>query len=291
MLQLTVTAKLSDVVLQDPFPSDGMWTLTVPAGQVKTVVISWDQFQRIASQVHLLEQAGFCTVQMESIQNGEVRGQENDLVGMPALDHVYVSGGGSGAVLALTGVVDLFLMGDQLLAQQDIAHVVLGDPLTPNACVDFISPTPGVAANDISVEIVDDAVPGPITVAFAGGVVTIDLHSTVITSANLAILLNATVPPTGTRGVLHVVRVGTGAGNVLVSARAALAGGSGAGLSVTFCGQPCLVTQSVPGALPTDPQQVLVDTPDLTGLALAGESVNLYLRSGSKKTMSTHELV
>jgi hypothetical protein len=289
MLQLTVTAKLSDVVLQDPFPSDGMWTLTVQAGHVKTVVISWDQFQRIASQVKDLEDAGFCTVIMESISNGEVRGQENDLIGMPAIDHVYVTGGGSGAILPVLGVADLLLVGDQLLAQQGIAHLMVGNPLTPDAQIEFFSPIPGVQGNDLQIEITDDAVPGLMAITVLGTKVSIELHASAPNAGVVAAAINTAV--TGARGTMFAVAQGTGLGIVLPAALANLAGGSGAGMSVTLCGQPCVVVNCYAGALPTDPHTVVVDTPDLTGIALAGEAVNLYLRSGSKKTMSTHSLV
>lgn len=291
MLQLTVTAKLSDVVLQDPFPADGMWTLSVQAGHVKTVVISWDQFQRIASQVRDLENAGFCTVQLESINSGEVRGQENDLVGMPALDHVYVTGGGSGAILPVLGVADLLLVGDQLLAQQGIAHLMVGDPLTPDAQIEFFSPTPGVQGNDLQVEITDDAVPGVLTITVVGTTVSIELHATAPNAAAVAAAVNTAV--TGARGTVFAVAQGTGLGVVLPSALTNLAGGSGAGMNVTFGGQPCVVVQCIPGLLPTDPQTVVVDTPDLVAAigAAAGEAAVLYLRSGSKKTSSTHALV
>jgi len=289
MLQLTVTAKLSDVVLQDPFPSDGMWTLTVLAGHVKTVVISWDQFQRIASQVRDLENAGFCTVQMESISNGEVRGQENDLVGMPALDHVYVTGGGTGAILPVIGVADLILEGDQLLAQQSVAHLMVGDPLTPNAQIEFFSPAPGVQGNDIQVEITDDTIPGALTITVVGTTVSIELHATAPNAGAVAAAVNTAV--TGARGTVFAVAQGTGLGVVLPATLASLAGGTGAGMSVTFGGQPGVIINSYEGALPTDPHIVVVDTPDLTGIAAAGEAVNLYLRSGSKKTVSTHSLV
>jgi hypothetical protein len=290
MLQLTVTAKLSDVVLQDPFPSDGMWTLSVQAGHVKTVVISWDQFQRIASQIHLLEQAGFCTVVMESIQSGEVRGQENDLVGMPALDYIYVSGGGVGAALKALGVSDVYLVGDQLLAQQGIAHLMVGDPLTPDAQIEFFSPTPGVQGNDLQIEITDDAIPGPMAITVLGTKVSIELHASAPNAGVVAAAINTVI--TGARGTMFAVAQGTGLGIVLPAALANLAGGSGAGMSVTFGGQPCVVVQSFAGALPTDPQTVIVDTPDLTAAygAAAGEAAVLYLRSGNKKTASTHAL-
>lgn len=284
MLQLTVTAKLSDVVLQDPFPSDGMWTLSVEAGHTKSVQVSWDQFQRVASQVDLLERAGFCTVTIETLLNGEVRGQENDLIGMPAIDRV------SKFTLAVTGETSLVIEGDQLIAQQGIAHAVLGDVLTPTACVDFRSPTPGVQGNDLQVEILSSGAPGPVTVAVVGSVVTINLHGTIITAGALATLLNT--PGVGTcRGTVFLVAQGTGLGNVLPVALTPLVGGSGEGMNVTLSGQPCVVYATLPGALPSDPQRVILDTPDLTGIAAATEAVGLYLRSGSKKTGVTVTLV
>jgi hypothetical protein len=62
-------------------------------------------------------------------------------------------------------------------------------------------------------------------------------------------------------------------------------------MNVTLCGQPCVVYATIPGALPSDPQTVIVDTPDLTGIAVATEAVSLYLRSGNKKTAATLTLV
>lgn len=289
MLQLTVTAKLSVVVLQDPFPSDGAWSLTVEAGVTKSKEISWDQFQRIASQVHLLEQSGFCTVTIEVSPSGEARGQENDLVGMPALDHVLVTGGGVGAILPVLGVPDLLLVGDQLLAQQGVAHAVLGDVATPDAQVEFFAATPGVQGNDLTVEITDDGLPGVLTITVVGTDVAIELHATAPNAAALAVAVNAAL--TGARGTVFAVALGTGLGVVLPVAQTSLVGGSGVGLNVTLGGQPCVVVNCYEGALPTDPHTVVVDTPDLTGIAAAGEAVNLYLRSGSKKTASTHSLV
>lgn len=291
MLQVTVTAKLSDVVLQDPFPADGMWTLSVLGGQTKSVIISWDQFQRIAGQIASLEQAGLCVVNMESIQSGEVRGQENDLVGMPAIDWVYVLGGGAGAAIPVLGAADVYLIGDQLLAQQGIAHLMVGDPLTPNAQIEFFSPIPGVQGNDLQIEITDDAVPGPLAITVVGTTVSIELHASAPNSGVLAAAVNTAV--TGARGTMFAVAQGTGLGVVLPAVLASLTGGSGAGMSVTFGGQPCVVVQSFAGALSTDPQTVIVDTPDLVAAygAAASEAAVLYLRSGNKKTSSTHSLV
>lgn len=290
MLQMTVTAKLSDVVLQDPFPADGMWSLTVLAGHTKTVTISWDQFQRIANQIALLEQAGFCTVTIEAIVNGEVRGQENDLVGMPAIDWVHTLAGGGGASIPALGTADIYLVGDQLFAQQGIAHLMVGDPLTPDAQIEFFSPTPGVQGNDLQIEITDDAVPGPMAITVVGNRVSIELHASAPTSGAVATAINTAV--TGARGTMFAVAQGTTLGVVLPAALANLTGGSGAGMNATFGGQPCVVVQCIPGALPTDPQTVVVDTPDLVAAlgAAAGEAAVLYLRSGSKKTASTHAL-
>jgi hypothetical protein len=290
MLQLTVTAKLSDVVLQDPFPSDGMWSLSVLAGHTKVVTISWDQFQRIANQIALLEQAGFCTVTIEAITNGEVRGQENDLVGMPAIDWVYITGGGAGSAIPALGTADLYIVGDQLLAQQGIAHLIVGDPLTPDARIEFLSPTPGVQGNDLQVEITDDGIPGLMTITVVGTRVSIELHASAPTAGAVAAAVNTAV--TGARGTVFAIAQGTGLGVVLPSPLANLGRGFGAGMNVTFGGQPCVVVQSFAGALPTDPQTVVVDTPDLVASigAAAGEAAVLYLRSGSKKTASTHAL-
>lgn len=289
MLQLTVTAKLSDVVLQDPFPSDGMWVLSVEAGHTKSVVISWDQFQRIASQVKDLEDANFCTVVMESIANGEVRGHENDLVGMPALDYIYITGGGAGSVLKATGESDVCLVGDQLLAQQTVAAALLGDPATPDAVLEIYSPTPGIQGNDLTIEILDGA-PGAMTIAVVGTDVTIDLHGTAPNAGVVATAINTAV--TGARGTIFAIAGGTGLGVVLPVAQTSLTGGSGAGMSVTLGGQPCVVVSAFEGALVTDPHTVTVDTPDLDAAygAAAAEAVVLYLRSGNKKTGSTHSL-
>ena len=283
MLQITVTANTSEVVIQDPFPSDGAWTLSVGPGLTKSDVISWDQFQRISTQIHLLETSGFCTVTLDAISNGEVRGQENDLIGLPAIDRV------AKFTLAVTGETDLEIEGDQLIAQQGIAEATLGDTTTPNALLTFYSPTPGVAGNNLTVEIVDSGVPGALTVAVVGTDVTIDQNDSASDATTVAALVNTAIG--GARGTVFAVAEGTGAGVVLPVAQTSLTGGWGDGLYVNLCGQPCTVIQTTPGALPTDPQQVIVDTPDLTGIAAATEAVVLSLRSGNKKTTTTVTLV
>jgi hypothetical protein len=288
MLQLTVTAKNSEVVLQDPFPSDGKWSVTVLPGTTKSVAISWDQFQRIASQVAALELANYCTVSIESLSLGEIRGQENDLVGMPALDHIKTAAGGGGASITAAGVANLWLIGDQLLGQQTIASAILGNVLTPNARVKFYAATPGIQGNDLDVVITDDGGPGSLAITVATTHVAIELHGTAPTASALATAINTAV--TGARGTVYAVAQGTGAGTVIPVALTPLTGGSGAGMSATLCGQPCTIVYAYAGALVTDPHTVVIDTPDVTSIAAVGEAAVLYLRSGSKVTSSTHPL-
>lgn len=285
MLQLTITAKTSPVVLQDPFPSDGAWSLSVAPLISKSVVISWDQFQRIAGQISALEQAGLCVAEIATVASGEVRGQENDLVGMPSIDIV------SPGAITFTGEVGVLITGDQLLAQQTIAAVTLGNPLTPTACITFESVTPGVQGNDISVEIIDTApiVPAPAVITVVGTEVLIDLKGTVVTAAVLTAAINTIT--TGAYGTVFASTTGGGGGNVLIADKTFLTGGSGEGLSVTFGGQPCVIIQSLPAAVPGAPDVVKLDTPDLTGIAIATEVAAMHLRSGSKKSSVTLTLV
>lgn len=299
MVQITVTA-IKNVVFQDPMPAEGLLAKSMAAGTTKSFKLLWGQFQRVSPQLVAMERLGILTYTVEAIPVStaalpieDTRAQEADLLGLPTISRV------SKAVIAAAGEQGLELQGLNVVANQTIASGIFGDTVTPdvNAQIEVISSVPGQGGNLIDFQIVNSGGAGPIAIALIPDPVTgrvlveVDLVGLVAsTYADINTALNGA--SAANIGLVYSTLPGTGAGTVVVMAdKLPLSGGTGMGMSMTLCDEPCVIRTITLGALPTDPQLVLFDSPDLTGIAVATEAVKLVLRSGAKMVDATITLV
>jgi len=173
--------------------------------------------------------------------------------GAPELD-LYDNGGT--ATLTAAGQATVF-RGRNLTQGQAFSHLVLG------ASLDIIAEVPGVAGNAIQVEVVDTGGAGPSTVAYAAGVLTIDLVGLTPNEDAIAALINA-----GASAWTGILRANSGGGPAFgVVAATNLAGGSGSGFTVTAAGEACALTGEAGG--------LATSTASLTDTALAMTTPNL----------------
>jgi len=197
-------------------------------------------------------------------------------VDAPELD-AYDNGGT--ATLTAAGQDAVFL-GRGLLHGQTFAAITLG------ASLDIIAEEPGAPSNVIQVEVVDTGGAGPSTVAYAAGVLTIDLVGLTPNEDAIAALVNA-----GASAWTGILRANSGGGPAFgVVAAANLTGGVGEGFAVTAGGAVCTPTGESGGlamstASITD-TSATVAVPNLTATLAAGDVVNVSVLSDGVSSQS-----
>jgi len=147
-----------------------------------------------------------------------------------------IDGFDGGAILAAGG--DVVIVGRHLLQGQTFAHLVLG------ASLDIIACRPGDAGNLIEVEVIDSGL-GGLTLAFAGGVLTIDQGGSGSNENTVAMAVNNAASP-----AYQVLRANSGGGGAVpVTAQAPLAGGAGDGWECIVGGVDAPVLHDVGAAV------------------------------------------
>lgn len=213
---------------------------------------------------------------------GHLGGIDNELgtiyarTGAPEL-FAYDNGGTS--TLTATGQ-DAVIAGDNMLQGQTFASVTLG------ASLDIIAEEPGTPGNALSVEVVDTGGAGPSTVAYAVGVLTIDLVGLTPDEDAIAVLVNTSGAWDG------ILRANSGGGAAFgVVAATPLTGGVGSGFTVYAAGEECLPTAEAGGAATSTAaladDVINITTPDLTASGFAaGDVAQITLESNGVRSQS-----
>jgi hypothetical protein len=275
MVKLTITALNSGVTVQDPRAvtqsNEEQAVISVEAGNSSTVDMQWQQLERIANQLNELTDLGFCTFTIDaSDAPGFVR--QPDAVNNPSLE--VVPGG-----IAFDGSADVDIVGTDLTAGSWQATASLtGDA---GAGLVLLNVTePGFAGNSYDAVVVDSESGGldaSIAVVDGRNVLTVDLGGATVDCDAVAAAVDAVA------GVNATV-TGTGSTNVSVQDLVAFTGGSGTGMSITLGGAACTINSVSESA---GVYTINIDTPDLTGTAVATDTVKLRLRCDEKEDLAT----
>jgi len=274
MLKLSVTTPSGGgpVVIQDQFPTEGPLVLEVPTNATATINLSFPQLGRIATQLQSLVDSGAITFVLTAISGTQTWMQESDLAGLPELYSASES-------ITIGGETGTVLYGYNLVAGQVCAHAdlfVAGAAANTGVVVRSI--LPGTDGNDYTVSAVDTS-GGGLSAVLTGSDLVVDFGG----AAHTATLVAAAINNSGTAGPVFIATAGgNGAGNVALQAETALAGGTGAGLTVSCCGLACTVTALDVSASPVD--KLTITTPDLGSLATNNGYAKIKVRSGEKKT-------
>lgn len=273
MLKLSVTTPVGGgpVVIQDQFPTEGPLVLEVPTNATATINLSFPQLGRIAPQIQSLFEAGAITFTLTAISGNQTWIQESDLAGLPEIYSVSES-------ITIGGETGTILYGYNLVAGQVCAHAdlfVLGAAANTGVVVRSI--LPGQDGNDYTVAAVDTG-SGGLSAVLTGSDLLVDFGGASHTATEVTAAINGSVTASP---VFIATAGGNGAGNVALQAETSLAGGTGAGLTVSCCGLACTVTALDVSASPVD--KLTITTPDLGSLAANNGYAKIKVRSGEKK--------
>jgi hypothetical protein len=282
MVQITITAAMN-VVVQDPMPAEGAMSITVDASTTKSQVMTNGQFNRLAEQLVALETLGALTYVVTSIPDTDTRAQDADLSGLPTISRL------SQDSIDHDGEQALELQGMNLVAYQGIASYLFADSTDPtdvNKQILIAAATAGLAGNLIDI-VIEDSGGGGLTIAVvpvpATGrtEITIDVGGAASTYAQINTAINGNAATC--LGYISSTLPGTGATAATINAKTPLTGGSGEGMTLTFCDELATIRSIDLGTTPgVSPQKLIFDSPDLNGISTTGEMANLVLRSGAK---------
>jgi hypothetical protein len=282
MLRITVTTFGSPVVIQDPRPTNNFGTeqvsYTVPPSTTKNLDISWQQLERVATQLEALAAQGLITFTIEP-SAAPVFAQQLDNPDVPTIDYASENS------LVKTGDT-VNVVGPNLNGGNMATTTIESDDGAGHVVVNAF---PGNDGNTYDIEIVDTGSGGiTLVMATVAGrhVITIDLGgATTETVTTIAALINNAA--SDTYGLVFATVTGTST-KVIKTVRAlvALIGGTGVGFTATLAGIACIVTRIVT----TVPSAVVVSlvTPDYSSLSLpAGAPINLQIRANGKVATAT----
>ena len=268
MPKLIITAKeKGDVIVQDPFPAEGLLTLTIPKGTTKELVVSKGQHQRMKYQLAALELNGMLTYDVE-FEDFDTRSENADLEGLPNIDYVTTN------TVAVAGQTGIDMFGPNIQGENEFASLVIGDAAYPDRSIEVTALLPGYQGNEISVEVVDTG-GGGLSVAVAAKKITVDQGG----SGSDATTVKAAIDGYAAAAALVTTALlGTGGDVVATQDEAYLEGGLGAGIFITCGGFPCTITAI---DLTVSPPKITFDVPALAPI-VAAQMVALQLRSGAK---------
>lgn len=262
MPKLTVNAiGTKAVALGDPFPTEGLLTVSLQPGDSVDKSVTAAQLKRMEPQLQALELKGDLSYAVVLDDGGDARAEGAGLPGAPQLTRSDADD-----ISAAAGSADLALFGTGLLAGQAKASLSHGDG---TSALTLEAQVPGRGGNDISLQITDTgsltvgAVGNQISVTIDGGTTTAnDVKSAMDGDADIAKLVAVTSGGAGT--------------DIAVLAETNLSGGAGAGMSAVCDGVAAVVLTA------TD-TEVHLEVPALAGAA-AGDTANVVLSSGNHKS-------
>jgi hypothetical protein len=265
-MKLTVTSLGKKISIQDPYPAEGQFNLDVDGGATESKNLSWSTLQRVSDQLVSMESSEAITWSVES-QDGETRSQESDAAGLPQIALIDFS------ALTASGLTGQKMLGSNLIANQEFAGAVIGSAATPNASMSVRPVLPGSGGNQYSVTVIDTGSSG-LAVTMPADEIIINLGGSPYTAAQVKTAADAAVGAT-----FLFTQLGTGASNVVVQDSTDLEGGAGGGIQLTAAGVPCTITAIDEAATP---QEIEFDIPSIAGVASAGDTARVVLRSGGK---------
>lgn len=269
MPKLIITAKdKGDVIVQDPFPAEGLKGITIPRNTTKELIVSKSQHQRMRYLLATLELNGMLTYDVEA-EDYDTRASNADYAGLPNIDYIDTP------TIAVAGQTGIEMFGPMIQGENLISSLVLGDAVVyPNASIQVDALLPGYQGNEISVEVIDSA-GGGLSVSVVANKITIDLGG----ATSTATTVKAAIDGSGPAAALVTTSLpGTGAGTVVIQVEGLLEGGAGAGVFITCGGFPCTIT-AIDTAV--TPPKITFDVPALAPI-VAAQVVALQLRSAAK---------
>jgi hypothetical protein len=269
-MKLTINALGQDINVADPFPAQGLLSITVPQGTSVSTNVSQDQLYRLAPQLADLESrvlpsgAPIMTWSVAPETGADARAE--DAV-PPVLSYMH-----PGQLSVGSGNVGVVLHGAGLLANQTKASVLIG---TGAGSVLYTAVNPGSGGNSVTVKHVNDGPSQALSVTVSGSNVTVHLAtngSSVPTSTAAQVI--AAVAAAASAAALVVGTVPNGAGTAQVAAATNLAGGKGGGVTVQVNGVTMPLTSITDTAI-----TFTVTAGNMTGTA-ANDCVNVVYTAG-----------
>jgi hypothetical protein len=243
MPKLTLEAKVCNVILQDPFPAEGLLVVQLVPGTPQTKYVTWSQFQRLRLQLASLEALGNLLYSVEAVAGEDIRTMESDLLGLPEIQLLDTA---STPLTAGGPVVGAKLLGTNLLGGQIKAFGTKGNLLDTNGYLTITALIPGADGNAISCEFVDGAAEA---VSVLVNKITVTLDTGVSDYASIAALLSS---DPATVFMVTAVEHGTGATKVSAEAETFLSGGIGGGATLSIGGIPAVFEGLIPGQVTYD---------------------------------------
>lgn len=235
MLKLTVTvpAGKPTLVLQDSFPTEGLFVMVIAAGTTETKDISDGQLERVSPTLNSYFESGKCTFTLtpatgtpswadEHASGMKIIGVDKNFIDVAHGMHSQPTG-------------SLMILCRDALQGQTFGYADIGDAtMSVNSTLRLTANSPGHWANEWSVEVTDDTGGGvALSIDTVNKIITIDLGGATPDAATLRTALNADET---IRVLFTATILGTGASDPVVQGPTLFANGTGLGATVTVAG-------------------------------------------------------
>ena len=232
-LSVTVPAGKPTLVLQDTFPTEGLFVMVIEAGTTGTKDISDGQLERISPTLNSYFEAGKCTFTLTPATGTPSWADEHSsgmkIVGVDA-NFIDVAHG-----MHTSADGTLMVLCRDALQGQTFGYVDVGDAtMSTNSTLRITANTPGHWANEWSVVVSDDAGGGlAVSISTVTKLITIDLGGATPDAATIVAALNAA---DAIRVLFKASLLGTGASDPITQGPTLFANGTGLGTTVVVAG-------------------------------------------------------